>query len=66
MCDVRSWNEVAIQRRVDDGYVNASSMCKAAHKDWFEYYRSSKSAASGNFLSNSIARPLRKDSRPSR
>lgn len=34
---VRSWNGHAIQRRLADGYVNATAMCQAAGRRWHHY-----------------------------
>jgi hypothetical protein len=41
----RLWNGVAIQRRVADGYVNATRMCKANGKRWHDYIRYDRSQA---------------------
>lgn len=35
----RPWNGVEISRRVSDGYVNATAMCKAGRKRWPDYVR---------------------------
>lgn len=34
---VRSWNGHAIQRRLADGYVNATAMCQVAGRRWHHY-----------------------------
>lgn len=41
---VRSWNGHAIQRRLADGYVNATAMCQAARKHWKNYAQLLRSA----------------------
>lgn len=38
----RSWNGTPIQRRTTDGYVNATSMCKANGKRWKDYRESDR------------------------
>jgi hypothetical protein len=35
----RAWNDTPIARRMVDGYVNATGMCKANGKKWNDYYR---------------------------
>ncbi len=37
--EVRAWEGTAIQRRRADGYVNATAMCKAGGRRWFDYVR---------------------------
>lgn len=39
---VRTWNNTPIGRRPEDGYVNATAMCKANGKDWYGYIRSAR------------------------
>jgi len=41
---VRSWNGHAIQRRLSDGFINATSMCGAAKKRWRDYYINQRSS----------------------
>jgi hypothetical protein len=41
----RPWNGVSITRRVSDGYVNATAMCKAGGKKWFDYLRLDRTQA---------------------
>lgn len=36
---VRTFNEVNIGQRPEDGYLNATAMCKAAGKKWNNYWR---------------------------
>jgi hypothetical protein len=38
----RSWNGTPISRRVNDGYVNATAMCKANNKQWSKYRESDR------------------------
>jgi hypothetical protein len=38
----RSWNGTPISRRTTDGYVNATSMCKANGKRWKDYRESDR------------------------
>jgi hypothetical protein len=38
----RSWNGTPISRRVTDGYVNATAMCKANNKQWSKYRESDR------------------------
>jgi len=38
----RSWNGTAIPRRVADGYINATAMCKANGKRWAKYRESDR------------------------
>lgn len=39
---VRVWNDTPIQRRNDDGYVNATAMCQANGKRWAKYAESDR------------------------
>ncbi len=39
----RAWNGISISRRVSDGYVNATAMCKAGRKKWNDYFRNYRS-----------------------
>jgi hypothetical protein len=39
----RSWNGTPISRRTTDGYVNATTMCKANGKQWNDYWRTDRS-----------------------
>jgi KilA-N domain len=39
---VRTWNDTPIARRSVDGYVNATAMCKANGKEWFDYVRTER------------------------
>lgn len=36
---VRAWNDAAIARRDEDGYANATAMCQANGKRWYDYER---------------------------
>ncbi len=38
----RSWNGTPISRRIADGYVNATAMCKANKKRWSDYRESDR------------------------
>jgi hypothetical protein len=37
--EARVWASTAITRRLSDGYVNATAMCQANGKRWFDYER---------------------------
>lgn len=39
---VRSWNGTPISRRITDGYLNATAMCKANGKRWKDYRESDR------------------------
>ena len=39
----RAWNGTPISRRTTDGYVNATTMCKANGKQWNDYWRTDRS-----------------------
>ena len=41
----RSWNDPPISRRASDGYVNATTMCKANGKQWSKYRESDRCQA---------------------
>jgi len=41
----RSWNGTPISRRTTDGYVNATTMCKANGKQWNDYWRTDRATA---------------------
>jgi hypothetical protein len=41
----RAWNGISISRRISDGYVNATTMCKAGGKRWHDYVRYDRSQA---------------------
>jgi len=41
--DARTWNGTAIARRQSDGYVNATAVCQANGKRWFDYERLERS-----------------------
>lgn len=41
---VRIWNDTPISRRTGDGYVNATAMCKANGKEWFNYYKAERTS----------------------
>ena len=41
----RAWNGVNIARRDSDGYVNATAMCHANGKRWFNYHQNGRSHA---------------------
>ncbi len=42
---VRSWNGTPISRRITDGYLNATAMCKANGKQWNDYWRTERATA---------------------
>lgn len=41
---VRKWSGIAIARRSTDGYVNATAMCKAGDRRWFNYVRADRTS----------------------
>ncbi len=43
--EVRAWEGTAIQRRRADGFVNATAMCKASGRRWFDYIRLDRTTA---------------------
>lgn len=60
---VRTWNDTPISRRATDGYVNATAMCKANGKRWYEYIRSTRAKEYVTALDSSkstAAQPERK------
>ena len=36
---VHEFNGLKIRQRAEDGYINATDMCKANNKKWYEYWR---------------------------
>jgi hypothetical protein len=54
---VRVWNDAPISRRDSDGYVNATSMCQAGGKDWFDYIRLNRTQAYIAALTASLGSP---------
>ena len=40
----RSWNGTLIPRRIVDGYVNATAMCKANEKRWANYFQTDRAS----------------------
>ncbi len=48
----RDFNGAVIRQRSSDGYLNASDMCKANGKRWFNYYRSKETQGFLVALSN--------------
>ena len=53
----RLWNGLAIQRRVDDGFVNATRMCKANGKQFFHYTANDRTRAYVDALAGSLGIP---------
>src|ERR1043166_1653478 len=47
-----------IQQRKDDGYINATAMCKAAHKNWADYARLSSTREFLSELSSAMGIPI--------
>jgi hypothetical protein len=43
--EARHWAGTAINRRCSDGYVNATAMCQASSKRWFDYVRLDRTQA---------------------
>ena len=41
---VRTWNDAPISRRDCDGYADATAMCQANGKDWYDYQRLSRTS----------------------
>ena len=41
----RAWNGISISRRISDGYVNATAMCRAGGKRWNHYAANDRSQA---------------------
>lgn len=41
---VRTWNDAPITRRDSDGFADATGMCEANGKRWFDYHRSDRTA----------------------
>ena len=50
----RIWNETSITRRVTDGYVNATAMCKANGKRWRDYSITERAREYIRALSNAV------------
>jgi hypothetical protein len=38
LTEIRKWCDTPIERRYRDGFVNATFMCKANGKEWFNYF----------------------------
>ncbi len=54
----RHWNGTPISRRITDGYVNATAMCKANGKQWNDYFRLDGTARYLEALSGSTGIPV--------
>ena len=54
----RSWNGTAIPRRVVDGYINATTMCKANGKLWSDYWRTDRCSQYLESLSAVMGNPI--------
>jgi hypothetical protein len=54
---VRIWQDAAIARRNDDGYANATAMCKANGREWFSYARADRTQEYITALSEAIGVP---------
>ena len=55
--EAREWNGHAIQRRQADGYVNATSMCRAGGRRWNHYVTNDRTAEYLQALSGSAGIP---------
>lgn len=53
----RSFNDVTIEQRIGDGYMNATAMCKACGKRWPDYARLDATKAFVQALSRSVQIP---------
>jgi hypothetical protein len=51
----RIWEGTTIQRRPIDGYVNATAMCQAGGKRWFDYVRLDRTEAYIAVLASALA-----------
>lgn len=56
--DARVWAGTAIQRRLIDGYVNATAMCQANGKQWPHYRANDRTAQYLQALSRSLGIPM--------
>jgi hypothetical protein len=54
----RSWNNTPISRRTTDGYVNATAMCKANEKRWYDYRESERCQAYLDALAQTTEIPV--------
>ena len=54
----RSWNGTLIPRRIVDGYVNATAMCKANGKLWANYFQTDRATIYMEALSETIGIPM--------
>jgi hypothetical protein len=54
---VRIWQDAAIARRNDDGFANATAMCKANGREWFTYARADRTQEYITALSEAIGVP---------
>lgn len=55
---IRSWNNTPISRRTTDGYVNATAMCKANEKRWYDYRESERCQAYLDALAQTTEIPV--------
>lgn len=54
----RDWNGTPISRRIVDGYVNATAMCKANGKQWNDYWRTDRATQYLEALSAKTGNPV--------
>lgn len=54
---VRTWNDAPISRRDSDGFADATAMCRANGKDWFDYQRLERTTAYIAALGESLNLP---------
>jgi hypothetical protein len=54
---VRTWNDAPISRRDSDGFADATAMCRANGKDWFDYQRLERTTAYLAALGESLNLP---------
>ena len=56
--DVRSYDGTPISRRMTDGYVNATAMCKANGKRWNDYFETDRASQYLEALSKTTGIPV--------
>lgn len=54
----RTWNDTPIHRRPEDGYLNASAMCKANGKLWADFWRTDRCTQYLEALSTVMGKPI--------
>jgi hypothetical protein len=52
--ETRQWQGTSVTRRTSDGFVNATAMCSATGKDWFNYKSNCKTMAYLTALSDAL------------